>query len=157
MINIMFVCHGNICRSPMAEFVLKDMVEEIGLKGKFNIKSSATSTEEIGSPVHPGTRKILNQYGISCEGKRVVQFTKADYENFDYVIVMDSENVRNLKTMIQNADESKIYKLLEFAGESRDIADPWYTGDFQKTYEDIEKGCEGFLEEVLEIIKFFNH
>jgi len=155
MINVMFVCHGNICRSPMAEFVLKDMVEEIGLKGKFNIKSSATSTEEIGSPVHPGTKKILSQHGISCEGKRAVQFTKADYENYDYIIAMDSENVSNIKKIIQNVDESKVFRLLEFAGESRDIADPWYTGDFQKTYEDVKKGCDGFLEEILENSKVF--
>lgn len=155
MINVMFVCHGNICRSPMAEFVLKDMVEEIGLKRKFNIQSTATSTEEIGSPVHSGTKKILSRYGISCEGKRAVQFTKDDYESNDYVIAMDDENVSNLKSMIQDADDFKICKLLDFAGESRDISDPWYTGDFEKTYEDIKKGCEGFLEEIQENNKVF--
>lgn len=147
MIKVMFVCHGNICRSPMAEFVLKDIVKKSGRENEFHIASCATSTEEIGNPVHPGTRRKLAQYGISTDGKRAVQFTKRDYEEYDYIICMDSFNVRNLYRIIGTDKENKVYKLLDFAG-GGDIADPWYTGNFDVTYDDVLRGCIGFLNEV---------
>lgn len=145
MIKIMFVCHGNICRSPMAEFVLKDMVEKIGLEDDFFIASSATSREEIGNPVHRGTKAKLSEAGISSAGKYAVQLTKADIENYDYIIGMDSFNIRNIKKIAGEISGGKIYKLLDFA-DGGDIADPWYTGDFNQTYDDIVKGCRGLLK-----------
>lgn len=147
MTKIMFVCHGNICRSPMAEFVFKDMVKKAGMEDIFHIASSATSTEEIGNPVHHGTRRKLSQQGISCDGKKAVQFTWRDYEEYDYIICMDSFNVRNLSRIIGSDTEGKVYKLLDFAG-GGDIADPWYTGDFDLTYDDILRGCRGLLKKL---------
>lgn len=146
MTKIMFVCHGNICRSPMAQFVMQDMVDKAGLHNEFYISSAATSTEEIGNPVHPGTRRKLNENGISCEGKRAVQIKAADYERYDYIIVMDSLNMRNLRRIIKNDDKQKIHKLLDFTPGGGDIADPWYTGNFDVTYSDIVRGCRGLLE-----------
>ena len=145
MIRIMFVCHGNICRSPMAEFVLKDMVKQLGKVDEFYIRSSATSREEIGNPVHHGTKKILKEHGISTDGKYAIQFTKEDYETYDYIILMDSYNVRNLTRIIGEDKLGKVKKLLDFAG-GGDIADPWYTGNFQDTYRDVVAGCKGLLE-----------
>ena len=147
MIKILFVCHGNICRSPMAEFVFKDMVKKAGMEDIFYIASSATSTEEIGNPVHHGTRRKLSQQGISCDGKKAVQFTWRDYEEYDYIICMDSFNVRNLSRIIGSDPDGKVYKLLDFAG-GGDIADPWYTGDFDLTYDDILRGCRGLLKKL---------
>lgn len=149
MIKILFICHGNICRSPMAEFILKDMVKKAGLTDRFYIASAATSTEEIwngvGNPVYPPAREELAKHGISCEGKRAVQLTKADYGKYDYLIGMDSANIRNMKRMLGGDPENKIYKLLSFAGSEGDIADPWYTGRFEPTYADAARGCEAFL------------
>lgn len=149
MIRVLFVCHGNICRSPMAEFLLKDMVEKRGIADQFYIQSAATSTEEIwngvGNPVHPGTRRILDGLGISCAGKRAVQLTKKDYNNYDYLICMDSWNLKNVARICGKDKDNKIYRLLDFTDDKRDVADPWYTGNFDKTYEDIMKGLEGFL------------
>ena len=145
MIKIMFVCHGNICRSTMAEFVLKDMVKKLGISEEFYIASSATSREEIGNPVHHGTRKILKEHGISCDGKVAVQLTKKDYETYDYIIPMDTMNVRNIHHIIGNDSLGKVKKLLDFA-DGGDIADPWYTGDFQVTYRDVMTGCEALLK-----------
>ena len=145
MTKIMFVCHGNICRSPMAEFVFKDMVKKAGMEDIFYIASSATSTEEIGNPVHHGTRRKLSQQGISCDGKKAIQFTWRDYEEYDYIICMDSFNVRNLSRIIGSDTDGKVYKLLDFA-DGGDIADPWYTGDFDLTYDDILRGCRGLLK-----------
>ena len=154
MINIMFVCWGNICRSPMAEFVMKDLVEKRGLSSCFHIASSATSTEEIwngvGNPVYPPAKKELAKHGISCEGKRAVQLTKADYSKYDYLIGMDTANIRIMNRIAGGDPEGKIYKLLTFAGSGRDVADPWYTGDFEATYRDVLAGCEGFLEFILQ-------
>lgn len=147
MINVFFVCHGNICRSPMAEFVLKDMVRKQGIADKFFIASAATSTEEIGNPVHRGTANILAQHGISAKGKTAVQITKSDYDKYDFIIIMDSFNLRNLMRIIGSDPEGKVSFLLDYAdrnGES--IADPWYTGDFQLTYNDVLSGCEGFVK-----------
>lgn len=150
MIKILFVCHGNICRSPMAEFVMKDMVKQRGLEKQFEIRSAATSTEEIGNRVHPGTRKKLAEHGISTEGKYAVQLCESDYGYYDYLIGMDSANIRNMQRM-QGADKSaKISKLLAFAGDSEDIADPWYTGDFETTYRDVKRGCEALLKHIME-------
>ena len=138
-----------ICRSPMAEFLLKDMVEKRGIADRFFIQSAATSTEEIwngvGNPVHPGTRKILDGLGISCAGKRAVQLTKKDYNNYDYLICMDSWNLKNVARICGRDKDNKIYRLLDFTDDKRDVADPWYTGNFNKTYEDMMKGLEGFL------------
>ena len=149
MISVLFVCHGNICRSPMAEFILKDMVQQKGITELFLIRSAATSTEEIwngiGNPVYPPAREILRKHGISCEGKRAVQVTKKDYVKYDYIFGMDQRNIRNMLRIFGGDPEGKVRLLLEMAGRSGDIADPWYTGNFQLTYSDIEEGCKGFL------------
>jgi protein-tyrosine phosphatase len=145
MIKILFVCHGNICRSPMAEFVMKDLVKKAGREKEFLIESAATSTEELGNPVHRGTKQKLAQYGISVAGKTARQMTKKDYEEFDYIIAMDSFNTRNIARIVDDKD-GKVSKLLNYAGESGDIADPWYTGNFDETYEDVLRGCIGLLK-----------
>ena len=148
MIKVLFICHGNICRSPMAEFVLKDMVEKRGIADNFFIASAATSTEEIGNPVHYGTRNKLAQYGISTAGKQAVQMQRIDYQKYDYIIGMDSWNYKNMLRIVGNDPEQKISLLLDYTDHPRDVADPWYTGDFDKTYEDIVAGCEGLLEHI---------
>ena len=145
MIKVLFVCHGNICRSPMAEFLLKSMVQEKGISDQFYIASAATSTEEIGNPVHYGTRKKLSEYGISCNGKYAVQMTRADYDRYDYLIGMDQWNIRNMQRIVGKDEKGKIRRLLDFTDHPRDIADPWYTGNFDITYEDIREGCEALL------------
>ena len=149
MIKILFICHGNICRSPMAEFLLKDIVNKRGLADAFEIASAATSREEIGNPVHYGTRTKLAQFGISVAGKHAVQVTKRDYEHYDLLLVMDSNNIRNLRRVIGEDTQNKVHLLLDYTerkGES--IADPWYTGDFDVTYNDIMEGLAGLLEEL---------
>lgn len=152
MKKILFVCHGNICRSPMAEFVFKDMVKKHGLESEFVIASAATSTEEIwngiGNPVYPPAKRELARHGISCEGKRAVQMCRADYEKYDYLIGMDSQNIANMVRIVDGDPKKKIRKLLAFAGETGDIADPWYTGDFEQTYEDIIRGCTALFEQL---------
>lgn len=145
MIKILFVCHGNICRSPMAEFVFRDMVQKRGLADRFYIASAATSSEELGSPVHHGTTEKLKKYGISTKGKYAVQLKKKDYQEYDYLIGMESRNVRGIHRIIGSDSEHKVSMLLDFTGHPRDIADPWYTGNFDKTYDDIVEGCEAFL------------
>lgn len=147
-IKILFVCHGNICRSPMAEFVLKDMVEKRHQTDLFYIASAATSREEIGSPVHHGTRSKLRQYGISTEGKRAVQMTKADYGQYDYLIGMEQRNIANMMRILGCDPEGKVSRLLDFGPNPRDIDDPWYTGDFDSTYRDICEGCEALLDSI---------
>ncbi|MCH5343993.1 MAG: low molecular weight phosphotyrosine protein phosphatase [Acetatifactor sp.] len=148
MIKILFVCHGNICRSPMAEFIFKDMIKQRGLSDCFYIASAATSTEEIwngiGNPVYPPAKAELARHGIGCEGKRAVQLTRADYDKYDYLIGMDSMNMRNMERILGHKGD-KLYKLLTFAGSDRDVADPWYTGKFDVTYADIAEGCEALL------------
>ncbi len=146
MIKILFVCHGNICRSPMAEFIFKDLVKKAGCADKFYIASAATSTEEIGSPPHSGTKRILDRLGISCKGKYAVQVTKSDYYKYDYIIGMDNANIRNLLRLFGGDNEHKLFKLLEFANIGRDVDDPWYTGRFETTYKDILMGCEALLK-----------
>ncbi|WP_293686504.1 low molecular weight protein-tyrosine-phosphatase [uncultured Phascolarctobacterium sp.] len=149
MHKILFICHGNICRSPMAEFLLKDIVNKRGLADAFEIASAATSREEIGNPVHYGTRNKLAQFGISVAGKHAVQVTKRDYEYYDLLLVMDSNNIRNLRRIIGEDTQNKVHLLLDYTerkGES--IADPWYTGDFDVTYDDIMEGLAGLLEQL---------
>ena len=143
--SILFICHGNICRSPMAEFVLKHLVKQRGVEDDFYIASAATSYEEIGNDIHRGTRRKLKEEGIPFEKRAAVRATKQDYDDYDYLIVMDGYNVSNLSRIVGGDKEGKIKMLLEFAGERRDIADPWYTGDFDKTYDDVLRGCEGLL------------
>ena len=147
MLRILFVCHGNICRSPMAEFVMKDLVKKAGLEDQFYIESAATSTEEIwngiGNPVYPPARKKLAEHGLSCEGKRARQITRQDYADFDLIIGMDQANLRNIRRICGRDD--KTHLLMEYAGKHRDVADPWYTGDFDATWNDVSEGCKGLL------------
>ena len=150
MVKIMFICHGNICRSPMAEFIFKDIVKKSGSSGKFLVESAATSYEEIGNPIHPGTAKILDRLGISYREKRAVHLERSDYEKYDYLICMDSANVRNTMRIVGDDSDRKIHKLLEFAASGRDVADPWYTGDFEQTYDDVIAGCKGLLKHIEE-------
>ena len=146
MKKILFVCHGNICRSPMAEFVMKDLLNKEGIDAY--VASAATSTEEIGNPVHRGTRAKLGEYGISTEGKYAVQLTKSDYDKYDYIVGMDTANIRNILRICGGDPECKVAKLLSFAGIDGDIADPWYTGNFDDTYDDVLKGCKALAEAI---------
>lgn len=146
MIKVLFVCHGNICRSPMAEFLLKAMVEKKGMSEQFFIRSAATSTEEIGNPVHSGTQRVLRNLGISCEGKYAVQLRKYDYNSYDYIIGMETVNVKNILKITDGDPRGKVYRLLDFSSNPRDIDDPWYTGRFNDTYESIYEGCVAFLK-----------
>ncbi len=146
MIKILFVCHGNICRSTMAESVMTHLVRERHIEDQFHIDSAATSREEIGNPPHYGTVHKLRQEGIPLIPHRARQMTKQDYKEFDYLIGMDDANVRNMERIAGGDPEHKIYKLLEFAGSGRAIADPWYTGNFEVTYDDVVEGCEAFLK-----------
>ncbi len=149
MIKILFVCHGNICRSPMAEFILKKKVADRGISAQFHIASAATSTEEIwngiGNPVYPPAKQELAKHGISCEGKRAVQLQKSDYDDYDYLIGMDHMNLRNMER-ITGHKGGKISLLLSYCGSSADVSDPWYTSKFDVAYYDINRGCEAFLE-----------
>ena len=149
MIKVLFVCLGNICRSPMAEFIMKSIISERGLSDRFYIASAATSTEEIwngvGNPVYPPAKRELAKHGISCEGKRAVQITKADYGKYDYILGMEERNIRNILRIVGKDPEHKIKLLLDYSDHPRDIADPWYTGNFESTYRDVVEGCEGFL------------
>ena len=144
--RIMFVCHGNICRSPMAEFIMKKLVREKNLESEFIISSSAVSTEEIGNPVYPPARKELARHGISCEGKTAVQLRRDDYEKYDLFLVMDSSNMIYISRIFSDDPEHKIHRLLEYAGRSDDVDDPWYTRRFDTAYNDIYEGCQGLLK-----------
>ena len=146
MIRVLFVCHGNICRSTMAESVMTHIVKENHLEDKFYINSAATSREEIGNGPHYGTVGKLRQVGIPVIPHRAVQMTKADYDKYDYLIGMDTANIRNMNRIAGGDPDEKIYKLLTFAGSGRDVADPWYTGDFEATYDDVITGCNAFLK-----------
>lgn len=145
MIKILFICHGNICRSPMAEYMMKDMVRKAGREKEFYIESAATSREEIGNDIHRGTKAKLREAGIPFERRGARQVTKQDYEDFDYLILMDRENERGLSRIISADPDGKIHMLLSFAGKDRDIADPWYTGNFDDTFNDIKEGLTAFL------------
>ena len=154
MIKIMFVCHGNICRSPMAEFIFRDMIKRKGFEGDFSVASSATSTEEIwgdiGNPVYPPAKAELAKHGISCEGKRAVQLKKSDYEKYDLFVGMDSMNIRNMHRILGSDPEGKIRKLMEYTDRGGDVADPWYSGRFDVAYRDIYDGCAGLLESLID-------
>ena len=150
MTRILFICHGNICRSPMAEFIMKDLVSKEGPSKQFEILSAATSTEEIGNPVYPPVRKLLSGHGISCAGKAARQLTNADYDNFDLLIGMDQENLRNMYSICGGDYTDKMHLLLEYAGRQGDIPDPWYTRDFASTWQTVEAGCQGLLEQLRE-------
>ncbi len=149
MTKILFVCHGNICRSPMAEFVMKDIVSKAGLAAQFEIASAATSTEEIGNPVYPPARRKLAEHGISCEGKTARQVTRRDYEKYDLLIAMDHNNLRNLRRMLGEDSENKIHLLMDYTDRPGEVADPWYTGDFEETWRDISEGCAGLLNQLI--------
>ncbi|NBI08413.1 low molecular weight phosphotyrosine protein phosphatase [Colidextribacter sp. OB.20] len=149
MIRILFVCHGNICRSPMAEFVMKDLVKNAGLENQFHIESAATSTEEIGNPVYPPARRKLAEHSIGCAGKTARQLKSRDYGQFDLLIGMDRANIRNMNRICGGDPEGKLHLLMEYAGRpGSEVADPWYTDDFETTWRDVLAGCEGLLEQL---------
>ena len=149
MTKILFVCHGNICRSPMAEFVMKDLVKQAGLEDQFQIASAATSTEEIGCSVYPPARRKLAEHGISCAGKTARQLTKGDYAQYDLLIGMDRANIRNMNRICGGDPDGKIKLLLSYTDRPGDVADPWYTGDFDATWRDVMESCQGLLKSIL--------
>jgi len=147
MIKVLFVCHGNICRSPMAEYVLKDMVRSRGIADRFAIDSAATSREEIGNPVYPPARRKLAENGIACGGHRAWQMTKSDYDRFDMIICMDRNNIRNINCITGGDPDGKVSMMLDFTDRAgSEVADPWYTGNFDATWRDVTEGCEGLLQ-----------
>ena len=148
MIKILFVCHGNICRSPMGEFVMKDLVKKAGLESMFHIESAATSTEEIGNSVYPPARRKLAEHGISCAGKTARQLRRDDYARWDYLVGMDEANRRNITRMCGSDPEGKISLLLDHTPNPREVADPWYTGNFERTWLDVSEGCAALLAEI---------
>lgn len=148
MVNILFICHGNICRSPMAEYIMKDLVKKEGRTKDFHIESRAVSYEEYGNPVYPPVKKILNSLGINCDEKHATVLTKEDYKKYDYLIAMDKSNLYGIQKIIGEDTLHKVHLLLEYTGENRDVSDPWYTRDFEKTYDDILRGCKALLENV---------
>ena len=150
MTKILFVCHGNICRSPMAEFIMKQYVREAGLENEIAVASAATSREELGNPVYPPARRKLAEHGIACSGKTAVQITAADYHRYDHIVIMDRNNRRNIMRIIGSDPEGKVRLLMDFTGTPRDVADPWYTGDFDATYRDVAEGCAALLAYVTE-------
>ena len=146
MTKILFVCLGNICRSPMAEFVMKDLVQKAGLEAQFEIASAATSYEEYGNPVYPPAKRKLAEHGIGCAGKTARPLEKKDYEKYDLLIGMDSSNIRNMLRICGGDPAGKIHLLLEYAGRQDGIADPWYTGNFDATWDDVLEGCTALLQ-----------
>ena len=148
MTKFLFVCHGNICRSPLAEFLMKDLVQKNGVENSFYIESAATSAEEIGNHVYPPVRRILNGRGIDCSAKRARQMTNSDYNKFDYIICMDSQNLRNMNFIAKDIN-NKYLRLLDFTNTPHDVADPWYSGDFETAEKEIEQGCKALLKSIL--------
>ena len=146
MIKILFVCHGNICRSPMAEFIMKDLVEKAGLEARFYIESAAVSAEELGNPVYPPARRELAAHGISCDGKTARQMSRADYDRFDLLVCMDTSNLRRMERICGGDPKGKLSRLLDHTDHPGDVADPWYTGDFTATWQDVWSGCTALLE-----------
>ena len=143
--RILFVCHGNICRSPMAEFVMKHLADEAGLTSKFVIASAATSTEEIGNDVYPPARRKLAEHGIACSSRRARRMTRSDYGHYDLLIGMDEQNIRNMLLICGGDPEGKIRRLLDYTSHPANVADPWYTGDFESTWQDVHRGCKCLL------------
>lgn len=148
MINVLFVCHGNICRSPMAEFVMRELVRRAGLAEEIAVESKACRTDEIGSDTHPGTQRVLRANGIPFSRREACQITGADYGAYDVIVAMDSENMRDLMRLTGNDPQKTCHLLMSFAGERRDVADPWYTGDFDATYRDVLRGCRALLDKI---------
>ena len=148
MIKVLFICHGNICRSPMAEFVMKDLVKKAGLASQFYIESAATSREEIGNPVYPPAQRKLAEHGISCDGHAARQLINADYENYDLLIGMDRANLRDMYHICGGDPDGKLRLLMDYTDRPDDVADPWYTGDFESTWQDVLAGCQGLLREL---------
>jgi len=146
--RILFVCHGNICRSPMAEFVMKDLVRKAGLEADFHIESAATSTEELGNEVYPPARRKLAEHGISCKGKTARQMTRRDYDSFDLLIGMDRWNIRNMERISGGDNQRKIYMLMDYTEHPGEVADPWYTGNFDATWRDVSEGCAALLARI---------
>ena len=146
MTKILFICHGNICRSPMAEFIMKDLVRKAGLEAQFHIESAATSTEEIGNPVYPPTRRKLAEHGIDCAGKTARQLVNSDYDKYDLLIGMDRANLRNMHRICGGDFASKLHLLMDYTDRPGDVADPWYTDDFETTWWDVLEGCRGLLD-----------
>lgn len=149
MIKIRFLCHGNICRSPMAEFIMKDLVKKVGLEQKIIIESAATSTEEIGNPVYPPARRKLAEHGIDCSGKRARQLQNSDYEKYDLLIGMDRANLRDMYRICPGDFADKMHLLMDFTDHPGEVADPWYTDDFDTTWGDVEEGCRGVLSQII--------
>ena len=149
MIRVLFVCHGNICRSPMAEYVLKYLVRERSVADQFEIASAATSTEELGNPVYPPARRELANHGIRCDGHHARQMTSADYDLYDYIIAMDHYNLRNMQRFVDDDPKQKVSLLMDWTDTPHDVADPWYTGDFRLTWNDIWQGCNDFLGKII--------
>lgn len=148
MIRVLFICHGNICRSPMAEFVLKDLVSKNNLDGAFHIESAATSYEEIGNPVYPPARRELARHGIACDCKRARKLVRADFVEYDYLIAMEQYNLRNIRREFGSELADRMTLLLDYTDTPGDIDDPWYTGNFEITYREIVEGCTGFLKQL---------
>ena len=148
MTRILFICTGNICRSPMAEFIMKDLVKKAGLEAQFHIGSAATSTEEIGNPVYPPARRKLAEHGIDCTGKTARQLTNSDYDKYDLLIGMDRANLRNMHRICGGDFASKLHLLMDYTDHPGDVADPWYTDDFEITWQDVLAGCSGLLEQL---------
>lgn len=146
MIKLLFVCHGNICRSPMAEFVMKDLVKKAGLESEIYIASAATSREEIGNPVYPPARRKLAEHGIACGGHAARQMTRQDYDSFDFLVGMDRANLRNMRSICGGDRDNKISLLMDYTSRPGDVADPWYTGDFEATWQDVSEGCQALLK-----------
>lgn len=149
MTRILFVCLGNICRSPMAEFVMRDLVEREGLGHRFEIASAATSSEEYGNPVYPPARRKLAEHNISCEGKTARQLRREDYQSWDLLIGMDDSNLRNMRRICGGDPEGKIHALMDYTDRPGQVADPWYTGDFEATWQDVSEGCRGLLNHLM--------
>lgn len=145
MIKILFICHGKICRSPMAEFIMKDIVKSEGLEQEFQIESAATSREEIGNPVYPPVRRMLKEHGIDCAGKTARQLQKQDYEKYDFMIGMDQQNLHNMYRICGGDFDNKMHLLMDFTDHPGSVADPWYTRDFNATWQDVMEGCKGLI------------
>lgn len=148
MKKLLFICHGNICRSPMAEFVMRDLVRRAGREAEFEIASAATSAEELGNPVYPPARRKLAEHGIGCAGKVARQVRPGDYDGYDLLVCMDAANVRNTRRICGGDPDGKIFRLLDRTARPRDVADPWYTGDFEATWQDVSEGCRALLDEL---------